>query len=122
MSAISSAWGTWSEAWQSDGTWQNSWTIFYWAWWVSWAPFVGVFVARISRGRTIREFLIGVMLLPASIMFFWFCAFGGTALKISLDGDPSLVEATKEMLWRRDVRAPRLTSRAPISCPASRSS
>ncbi|ETX14085.1 glycine/betaine ABC transporter [Roseivivax halodurans JCM 10272] len=89
-------WGTWAEAWQEDGTWQNSWTIFYWAWWVSWAPFVGVFVARISRGRTIREFLIGVMLLPASIMFFWFCAFGGTALKISLDGDTSLVEATKE--------------------------
>ncbi|ETW11674.1 choline/carnitine/betaine transport protein [Roseivivax marinus] len=89
-------WGTWAEAWQSDGTWQNSWTIFYWAWWVSWAPFVGVFVARISRGRTIREFLIGVMLLPATIMFFWFCAFGGTALQISLGGDASLVEATRE--------------------------
>ena len=88
------SWGTWSEAW-SGGTWQNSWTIFYWAWWVSWAPFVGVFVARISRGRTIREFLLGVMLIPASIMFFWFCAFGGTALSISLGGDPSLVEATK---------------------------
>ncbi len=90
------SWGTWAEAWTADGTWQNSWTIFYWAWWVSWAPFVGVFVARISRGRTIREFLIGVMLIPASIMFFWFCAFGGTALSISLGGDPTLVEATRE--------------------------
>ncbi|SLN73523.1 Glycine betaine transporter BetL [Roseivivax jejudonensis] len=89
-------WGTWAEAWTDGGTWQNSWTIFYWAWWVSWAPFVGVFVARISRGRTIREFLIGVMLLPSSIMFFWFCAFGGTALQISLGGDPALVEATRE--------------------------
>ncbi len=89
------SWGTWAEAWTDGGTWQNSWTIFYWAWWVSWAPFVGVFVARISRGRTIREFLIGVMLIPASIMFFWFCAFGGTALSISLGGDPTLVEATK---------------------------
>ncbi|SFD90643.1 BCCT family transporter [Roseivivax sediminis] len=89
-------WGTWAEAWADGGTWQNSWTIFYWAWWVSWAPFVGVFVARISRGRTIREFLVGVMLLPSSIMFFWFCAFGGTALQISLGGDPALVEATKE--------------------------
>ncbi|WP_245306313.1 BCCT family transporter [Roseovarius aestuariivivens] len=89
-------WGTWSEAWTDGGTWQNSWTIFYWAWWVSWAPFVGVFVARISRGRTIREFLVGVMLIPATIMFFWFCAFGGTALSISLGGDPTLVEATKE--------------------------
>ncbi|QFS83880.1 Glycine betaine transporter BetL [Roseivivax sp. THAF40] len=88
-------WGTWSEAWTDGGTWQNGWTIFYWAWWVSWAPFVGVFVARISRGRTIREFLVGVMLIPASIMFFWFCAFGGTALSISLSGDPALVEATR---------------------------
>ena len=88
------SWGTWAEAW-SGGNWQDSWTIFYWAWWVSWAPFVGVFVARISRGRTIGEFLIGVMLIPASIMFFWFSAFGGTALSISLSGDPSLVEATQ---------------------------
>ncbi|MGY9049449.1 glycine/betaine ABC transporter [Puniceibacterium antarcticum] len=89
------SWGTWAEGWTDGGTWQNSWTIFYWAWWISWAPFVGVFVARISRGRTIREFLIGVMLIPASIMFFWFCAFGGTALSISLGGDPTLVDATK---------------------------
>ncbi len=48
----------------SDGKWLGSWTIFYWAWWVSWAPFVGVFIARISRGRTIREFIIGVLLIP----------------------------------------------------------
>ncbi|SHF63953.1 choline/glycine/proline betaine transport protein [Loktanella atrilutea] len=89
------SWGTWTEAWTDGGTWQNNWTIFYWAWWVSWAPFVGVFVARISRGRTIREFILGVMLIPASIMFFWFCAFGGTALSISLGGDPTLVEATQ---------------------------
>merc|ERR1712025_1228943 len=73
--------GTWSEGWLSGndgGNWQNSWTIFYWAWWVSWAPFVGVFIARISRGRTVREFMVGVMLLPCTIMFFWFTAFGGT--------------------------------------------
>ncbi|WP_237066780.1 BCCT family transporter [Loktanella sp. M215] len=89
------SWGTWTEAWTDGGKWQNDWTIFYWAWWVSWAPFVGVFVARISRGRTIREFIVGVMLIPASIMFFWFCAFGGTALSISLGGDPTLVEATQ---------------------------
>ncbi|GGG83212.1 choline transporter [Salipiger pallidus] len=89
------SWAFWTEAWQPDGSWQNSWTIFYWAWWISWSPFVGVFVARISKGRTIREFVLGVMLLPTSIMFFWFCAFGGTALKISLDGDRSLVEATQ---------------------------
>ncbi|WOI56948.1 BCCT family transporter [Palleronia sp. LCG004] len=87
--------GTWTEGW-SGGTWQNSWTIFYWAWWVSWAPFVGVFIARISRGRTIREFLMGIMLIPCSIMFFWFTAFGGTAIKLSLDGETALVEATRD--------------------------
>ena len=86
---------TWTETW-SDGDWQNSWTIFYWAWWISWSPFVGVFIARISRGRTIQEFVFGVMLLPCSIMFFWFTAFGGVAIDISLSGDPTLVEATKE--------------------------
>lgn len=89
------SWATWTEAYAENGTWQNGWTIFYWAWWISWSPFVGVFVARISRGRTIREFLLGVMLLPTSIMFFWFAAFGGTALNISLGGDPTLVEATR---------------------------
>ncbi|MEY8882373.1 BCCT family transporter [Donghicola sp. XS_ASV15] len=89
------SWATWTEAYTEEGTWQNGWTIFYWAWWISWSPFVGVFVARISRGRTIREFLLGVMLLPTSIMFFWFAAFGGTALNISLGGDPALVEATR---------------------------
>ncbi|MCT4579463.1 BCCT family transporter [Donghicola sp.] len=89
------SWATWTEAYTADGTWQNGWTIFYWAWWISWSPFVGVFVARISRGRTIREFLLGVMLLPTSIMFFWFSAFGGTALNISLGGDPALVDATR---------------------------
>ncbi|WP_083660118.1 BCCT family transporter [Acuticoccus yangtzensis] len=90
--------GTWSEAWTSGneaGNWQDSWTIFYWAWWVSWAPFVGVFIARISKGRTVREFILGVMVLPCSIMFFWFTAFGGTAISLSLAGDPSLIEATR---------------------------
>ncbi|CAM4338882.1 BCCT family transporter [Palleronia rufa] len=86
---------TWTETW-SGGDWQNSWTIFYWAWWISWSPFVGVFIARISRGRTIREFVFGVMLLPCSIMFFWFSAFGGVAIDISLSGDRTLIEATQE--------------------------
>ncbi|MER5173421.1 MULTISPECIES: BCCT family transporter [Thioclava] len=90
------SWATWTEAYNEESTWQNSWTIFYWAWWVSWSPFVGVFIARISRGRTIREFVLGVMLLPSSIMFFWFCAFGGTAISISMGGDSTLVDATKE--------------------------
>ena len=60
--------------------WQGGWTIFYWGWWISWAPFVGMFIARISRGRTIREFMVGVMFVPTTIAFFWLCVFGGTAM------------------------------------------
>ncbi|MQA28084.1 MAG: BCCT family transporter, partial [Micromonosporaceae bacterium] len=60
--------------------WQASWTAFYWGWWISWAPFVGVFIARISRGRTIREFVAGVLLVPTVFTFLWFSVFGGAAL------------------------------------------
>lgn len=74
---------TWSEAY-SGTDWQSAWTIFYWAWWVSWSPFVGVFIARISRGRTIREFVFGVLLIPMTILFFWFTAFGGVAIHMEL--------------------------------------
>ncbi len=83
---------TWGESY-SNTDWQSGWTIFYWAWWVSWAPFVGVFIARISRGRTIREFVLGVLLIPMLILFFWFTTFGGAALHMELLAsiDPSLV-------------------------------
>src|SRR5690625_58657 len=60
--------------------WINEWTIFYWAWWIAWAPFVGIFIARISRGRTIREFLFGVTLVPAVVSFLWFAVFGVSAV------------------------------------------
>ncbi|MBE0792348.1 BCCT family glycine betaine transporter BetL, partial [Escherichia coli] len=60
--------------------WIDSWTIFYWAWWLSWSPFVGIFIARISRGRTIRQFLLGVIVLPALVSVFWFAVFGGSAI------------------------------------------
>ena len=71
----------------SDGAaaWQGGWTIFYWGWWISWAPFVGMFIARISRGRTIREFMVGVMFVPTTIAFFWLCIFGGSAMYIELN-------------------------------------
>ena len=62
--------------------WINSWTIFYWAWWISWSPFVGIFIARVSKGRTIREFLTGVLLVPSLVSFFWFAAFGSTAINV----------------------------------------
>ncbi len=67
-----------------DGDWQGGWTAFYWAWWISWAPFVSMFIARISKGRTIREFIVGVLLVPTLLGMVWLTAFGGTALWIEL--------------------------------------
>lgn len=65
-----------------DSSWIQNWRIFYWAWWISWAPFVGVFIARISRGRTIREFVLGTMIIPTLFSAIWFSAFGKTALGV----------------------------------------
>jgi len=80
--------------WTKDGTevgdaladWQGSWTIFYWAWWIAFAPFVGVFLARISKGRTIREYVLGAMIIPAIMCFVWFALVGGTAIDLELTG------------------------------------
>lgn len=66
--------------------WQKSWTMFYWGWWMSWSPFVGMFIARISRGRTIREFIGGVLLVPTVLTFLWLVVFGNTALYLELAG------------------------------------
>ena len=66
--------------------WQGAWTVFYWAWWVAFAPFVGLFLARISRGRTIREFVIGALLVPAFMCFIWFAFAGGTAIWLEMNG------------------------------------
>jgi choline/carnitine/betaine transport len=66
--------------------WLASWTIFYWAWWISWTPFVGTFIARISRGRTIREFVLGVLLVPTGVSILWFVVFGGAGLHLQLGG------------------------------------
>ncbi|AWB83682.1 BCCT family transporter [Corynebacterium liangguodongii] len=69
------------------GEFLSSWTIFYWAWWISWSPFVGMFLARISRGRTIREFCLGVLLVPSVLSTIWFAIFGGYAIKLEQDGN-----------------------------------
>ena len=80
--------------------WINSWTIFYWAWWISWSPFVGIFIARVSRGRTIREFLIGVLLLPTIVSFIWFAVFGMTAIDVQQTANVDLTHfATEEVLF-----------------------
>lgn len=80
----------WNQAFNDDG-WQQKWTVFYWAWTISWAPFVGIFVARISRGRTIREFVAGVLLAPVVFSILWFCVFGLSALNIELNQGGGLV-------------------------------
>ncbi|MFE5732305.1 BCCT family transporter [Streptomyces sp. NPDC056528] len=67
--------------------WLGSWTVFYWAWWISWTPFVGMFIARISRGRTIRQFVGGVILVPSTVSLIWFAIFGGTAMRLSERGE-----------------------------------
>ncbi|MGW6024691.1 BCCT family transporter [Streptomyces sp. NPDC055099] len=66
--------------------WLGSWTVFYWAWWISWTPFVGMFIARISRGRTIRQFVGGVILVPSTVSLIWFAVFGGSAMKVKESG------------------------------------
>jgi glycine betaine transporter len=76
--------------------WLGSWTIFYWVWWMSWAPFVGTFLARISKGRTIREFVIGVLLVPSGVSFIWFAILGGSAIDLQLSGQANLTDAVAQ--------------------------
>ncbi len=76
----------------SDSEWLGRNTIFFWAWHISWAPFMGIFIARISEGRTIREFMTGVLLIPSALAIIWFSAFGGTALYVELFGDGGISE------------------------------
>jgi len=73
--------------------WQSEWTVFFWGWWLAWSPFVGMFIARISRGRTFREFVMGVLLVPTGITIIWIGLFGGTALYQELFGPGGVVEA-----------------------------
>jgi BCCT family betaine/carnitine transporter len=71
---------------REDTTWFHGWTVFYWAWWVSWSPFVGTFIARVSRGRTVREFVIAVLLVPTLVTVFWMGVMGGTAMDQATQG------------------------------------
>jgi BCCT family betaine/carnitine transporter len=79
---------------REDSNFSSGWTAFYWAWWISWSPFVGMFIARVSRGRTVREFIISVLLIPSIAGAFWMTVFGGTAIKqVVVDGYQGVVEA-----------------------------
>lgn len=75
----------WTETFRGTN-WQASWTVFYWAWWISWSPFVGMFIARISKGRSVREFLFGVIVIPTLLSFVWMSVFGGAALYVQSAG------------------------------------
>ena len=85
----------WAETYQQTD-WQNGWTVFYWAWWISWSPFVGMFIARVSRGRTVREFILGVLIVPSLLTFFWLSAFGGSALFLEINGIADMAGAADE--------------------------
>lgn len=84
----------WTETFRNTN-WQGGWTVFYWAWWISWSPFVGMFIARISKGRTVREFILGVMLFPSILSFFWMSVFGGTAIFLETNSLANIVDAVK---------------------------
>ncbi|MEW9502513.1 glycine betaine uptake BCCT transporter [Jeotgalibacillus marinus] len=84
---------------EENRSWIDGWTIFYWAWWISWSPFVGIFIARVSRGRTIREFMAGVLLLPSLLGFFWFSVFGSSAIDVQKSGIDLTGLLTEEVLF-----------------------
>lgn len=93
---------------REDEAWMHGWTVFYWAWWISWSPCVGMFIARISKGRTIKEFLIGVLLIPTIITLFWMATFGGNAIEqIALQvgelGKNGLSDITLSLFYAYDV-------------------
>jgi len=85
----------WTESYR-NGQWQNSWTVFYWAWWISWSPFVGMFIARISKGRTVREFVLSVLIIPTLLTFLWITAFGGAAIYIEMENMGAIAGPVKE--------------------------
>ena len=82
--------------------WMSLWTLFFWAWWIAWASFVGLFLARISRGRTIRQFVAGTMVIPFSYIVMWISIFGNAAIDRVRGGDAAFAEA------RAGLRRPRL--------------
>ena len=83
---------------REDANFSQGWSAFYWAWWISWSPFVGMFIARVSRGRTVREFLISVLLIPSLVCVLWMSVFGGTAIQqVIQDGLTTVTDAPLEL-------------------------
>jgi choline/glycine/proline betaine transport protein len=86
---------TWNETYENT-EWQNGWTVFYWGWWIAWSPFVGMFIARVSYGRTVREFIKGVLFIPTLVTFLWVTTFGNSALQIEMFGPGGIAKAVQE--------------------------
>ena len=82
---------------REDDTWFHGWTVFYWAWWISWSPFVGMFIARISKGRTVRQFIAAVLLVPTLVTIVWMTAFGGTGLDQAMNGVGQLANGISDV-------------------------
>jgi glycine betaine transporter len=82
-----------------DNSWLGSWTIFYWSWWIAWGPFVGTFIARISKGRTIKEFVLGVIIAPSMVSFIWFSIFGSLGLNLDIGIINKAKEVTETALF-----------------------
>lgn len=87
-------WSTWGESY-AQGQWQNSWTVFFWGWWIAWSPFVGTFIARISKGRTIRQFILGVLIVPTIVTCLWISAFGSVSILEIMNGNTAIADAVQ---------------------------
>ncbi len=87
----------WNQAFvKTDVDWQSAWTIFYWSWWIAWSPYVGIFIARISKGRTIKEFIAGVLFIPTLFSFLWLTAFGSTGIFFEMENEVGIIPAIQE--------------------------
>jgi choline/glycine/proline betaine transport protein len=104
----------WSGTYEGED-WLAGWTMFYWAWWISWSPFVGMFIARISRGRTIREFVLGVLFVPVAVSFLWFAVFGNTAINFQQEGITDIYGAIVADGWNPEVAMFDMLAQLPLA-------
>lgn len=85
---------SWTQTYE-EGEFMSTWTVFYWAWWISWSPYVGMFIARVSKGRTVKQFVLGVLIVPTIITFLWMSGFGGSALFLETNGIAEIASAVE---------------------------
>jgi choline/glycine/proline betaine transport protein len=88
------SYATWTQVFE-EGSFMPDWTVFYWAWWISWSPYVGMFIARISKGRTVKQFVLGVLIVPTLVTFLWMSGFGGSALYLETTGIAEIAAAVE---------------------------